>query len=536
MMKQVFLVILLALGFVAGAQNVTVHKPKKQKPATTHVAPKKLQKRAPKKSTSKSITSTKRAEPKVSNTNNSSATQPQTEVKQRKTYTLPSNIAYNSKAASLYQKAMNDDVTAMCELGKLYLNGKGGVSKDYNEAFRWLKKASDAGNANAMAWLSDCYEFGWGTEADIRQAWNWANKSADLGDAYGINNVGTFYSDGKGGIVQKDVNRAFELYKKSAELGDPAGKSDLAWCYLFGNGVAMNQAKAFELYSELSASGDIEAKSLVGTCYIHGWGVVQDRRNGKRILEETVSAGSEFGTIQLAGFIIHRWFCAESYYKPDYKKAYDLFCKYPDNSISQFYLAWYNMFGIEGVTKNREQAFAYYKQSAEYGTIEAMNNLAVCYELGIGCSRSMSDAYRWYLKAANAGNRNASYAVARFRIGDYPINASDALAGNIVCKTDENYAINLFKKLSEGNDYVAKLAAFSLGMHYQTARNKKLAKTYFKQVVKKGDFKDACREIQTLVRRIWGKDASSFSLPDFTPSYAQFYLLAGGPMVPNSCY
>ena len=167
-MKQVFLVILLALGFVAGAQNVTVHKPKKQKPATTHVAPKKLQKRAPKKSTSKSITSTKRAEPKVSNTNNSSATQPQTEVKQRKTYTLPSNISYNSKAASLYQKAMNDDVTAMCELGKLYLNGKGGVSKDYNEAFRWLKKASDAGNANAMAWLSDCYEFGWGTEADIR--------------------------------------------------------------------------------------------------------------------------------------------------------------------------------------------------------------------------------------------------------------------------------------------------------------------------------------------------------------------------------
>ena len=40
-MKQVFLVFLLAFGFVAGAQNVTVRKPKKQKPATTHVVPKK---------------------------------------------------------------------------------------------------------------------------------------------------------------------------------------------------------------------------------------------------------------------------------------------------------------------------------------------------------------------------------------------------------------------------------------------------------------------------------------------------------------
>ena len=41
MMKQVFLVFFLLFGFVAGAQNVTVRKPKKQKPATTHVTPKK---------------------------------------------------------------------------------------------------------------------------------------------------------------------------------------------------------------------------------------------------------------------------------------------------------------------------------------------------------------------------------------------------------------------------------------------------------------------------------------------------------------
>ena len=40
-MKQVFLVILLVFGFVAGAQNKIVKKPKKQKHATTQVAPKK---------------------------------------------------------------------------------------------------------------------------------------------------------------------------------------------------------------------------------------------------------------------------------------------------------------------------------------------------------------------------------------------------------------------------------------------------------------------------------------------------------------
>ena len=40
-MKQIILTIFLLFGFVAGAQNVTVSKPKKQEPATTHVAPKK---------------------------------------------------------------------------------------------------------------------------------------------------------------------------------------------------------------------------------------------------------------------------------------------------------------------------------------------------------------------------------------------------------------------------------------------------------------------------------------------------------------
>lgn len=40
-MKQVFLVILLAFGFVVGAQNKIVKKTKKQKPATIQVAPKK---------------------------------------------------------------------------------------------------------------------------------------------------------------------------------------------------------------------------------------------------------------------------------------------------------------------------------------------------------------------------------------------------------------------------------------------------------------------------------------------------------------
>ncbi|MDO4510236.1 MAG: formylglycine-generating enzyme family protein [Bacteroidales bacterium] len=48
-MKQIILFFFLLLGFAAGAQNVTVKKPKKAQQTTTQAAPKRLQKEAPKK-------------------------------------------------------------------------------------------------------------------------------------------------------------------------------------------------------------------------------------------------------------------------------------------------------------------------------------------------------------------------------------------------------------------------------------------------------------------------------------------------------
>ena len=56
-MKQVFLVFLLAFGFVAGAQNVTVRKPKKQKPTTEVVKHRgKVKKSTPKEATGYDVT------------------------------------------------------------------------------------------------------------------------------------------------------------------------------------------------------------------------------------------------------------------------------------------------------------------------------------------------------------------------------------------------------------------------------------------------------------------------------------------------
>jgi len=41
----------------------------------------------------------------------------------------------------------------MKNLGAMYYAGEG-VTQDYAEALRWYRKAADAGNSRARAWLS----------------------------------------------------------------------------------------------------------------------------------------------------------------------------------------------------------------------------------------------------------------------------------------------------------------------------------------------------------------------------------------------
>ena len=46
-------------------------------------------------------------------------------------------------------------------------------------------------------------------------------------------------------------------------------------------------------------------------------------------------------------------------------------------------------------------------QAAEQGNSYAQNNLGYCYEKGYGVTKSITEAVKWYRKAAEQGNENA---------------------------------------------------------------------------------------------------------------------------------
>ena len=56
-----------------------------------------------------------------------------------------------------------------------------GVKRDPGEAVKWLLKAAEQGQANAMFFLGGCYQHGFGVNADQAEAAKWYRKAAEQG-------------------------------------------------------------------------------------------------------------------------------------------------------------------------------------------------------------------------------------------------------------------------------------------------------------------------------------------------------------------
>jgi hypothetical protein len=69
------------------------------------------------------------------------------------------------------------------------------------------------------------------------------------------------------------------------------------------------------------------------------------------------------------------------------------------------------LYSDQGIAVDVIQAARWFQAAAELGHVEAMAELALCYELGCGVEVSDELAVEWYVKAANAGHVTAKFAV-----------------------------------------------------------------------------------------------------------------------------
>jgi TPR repeat protein len=121
--------------------------------------------------------------------------------------------------ASLYRKqAEGGSAAAMANLGSMYEEGRGGLTKNDAEAAQWYRRGAEAGSGQAMASLGTMYERGRGGLArNVDEAAQWYRKGADTGDRYAMYCLGHAHEFGVG--VRRDRAEAAQWYRKAADKG-----------------------------------------------------------------------------------------------------------------------------------------------------------------------------------------------------------------------------------------------------------------------------------------------------------------------------
>lgn len=154
-----------------------------------------------------------------------------------------------------------------------------------------LLPACDEGDENAMFWMAECYDAGWGVEPDGQKAFALRRKLAEMGYPNQQINMGNYYREGD--LVKCNPRAAFCWYMRAAKQGYWCGQLLVADCYFEGNGVKQDYKEAVKWYESGVAQFNNEhpdrvddeeveyfpidiAVNRLTQCYREGLGVKKD--------------------------------------------------------------------------------------------------------------------------------------------------------------------------------------------------------------------------------------------------------------------
>jgi len=120
-----------------------------------------------------------------------------------------------------------------------------GVDRNPEEALRWFKSASEAGDAGAQHELAICLMLGYLGPSDAAGASYWFHKAAEGGDAESQKNVGLEYEEGTDGKA-KNLAEAARWFRKAADQGNSTAQQELGVLYATGEGVPRDLLSAYE--------------------------------------------------------------------------------------------------------------------------------------------------------------------------------------------------------------------------------------------------------------------------------------------------
>lgn len=178
-----------------------------------------------------------------------------------------------------------------------------GTAKNPAAGIDMMRRAAEAGNADAQYAMANAYAFGHGVPKNESEHKQWLAKAASNGNMFAQFERGEDLAEAAPQLAIKFFQRAasqghvlaqvrlqeletevenakVESLVKQAEQGNRHAQFELGMRYLQGKGVTQNSRRGFDWLSEAAEHGNMDALAELGWCYLEGVGV--SRPNSRR--------------------------------------------------------------------------------------------------------------------------------------------------------------------------------------------------------------------------------------------------------------
>ncbi len=379
---------------------------------------------------------------------------------------------YKNAFLWLQKSAESGNAQANVELAKIYFMGGLGQSKNLNKGVEYLIKAAEMTNSPELqvmvgtAYLTDGSEAGYTLKKDLNEAEKWFRKALVSGDeAYAYERERNRAKSSLGDIYyeRKDYAEAAKWY---AMVGDADAQNKLAQMYQKDLGLAKNSKWAAELYRKAAEEGIDEANDclymLERECYEY------QRRN----LNDTSLNGLTDWIDVVALNALGQVYYGKGEYEDAvryYRQAADKGYADAQTALGELYLSG------DSIKKDETEALKLFKQAAAQNNTVAMRDLGAIYKMGYGVPKDTYEAAKWYRKGAELGNPDCMTFLAELIL-------LDAVKGNYK---------EALEWLNKAVDYDYSYKQYLLGMAYEagkgTAVDIKEAIKWYKKAAAQGD-------------------------------------------------
>ncbi|MDC1106791.1 tetratricopeptide repeat protein [Prolixibacteraceae bacterium] len=170
------------------------------------------------------------------------------------------SIARQFSLDKLFELTTLNNRDAFNALGIIFLKGKG-VPKDSLKAFEMFKSAADLGLKDAMCNLAKMYREGkGGIDRNYLESFRYYQIAAELGHHLAIYGLARCYFNGHG--VKRDIHQAYLLYERAYDYNIIAAKYRVGTCLYRGKGVSQNKEMGLRLVNEVYKDGFTQAKKF----------------------------------------------------------------------------------------------------------------------------------------------------------------------------------------------------------------------------------------------------------------------------------